>query len=87
MPQQFQIITGAKSPCDAIYRSWADLARRSMRYSLIAASEADVERIIGEHHEIQGNHGVKFGTETPDARLVSWHQHEPWLKLKMNSSL
>jgi hypothetical protein len=53
---------------------WADLARIGLRYASIGTSEASVERLLGEQKEVQGRHGVNFGTETLHARLVLRHE-------------
>jgi hypothetical protein len=53
---------------------WKDLGRIGVRYASMRVSEADVERLIGEQQQIQGLHGVNFGTEMLHARLVLRHQ-------------
>jgi hypothetical protein len=53
--------------------AWRNLARIGVRYATIGTSEAEVERLIGEQQEIQGQHGVNFGTDTLHARLVVRH--------------
>jgi hypothetical protein len=42
---------------------WKDLAWIGVRYARMGVSEVDVERLIGEQHQIQGPHGVNLGTE------------------------
>jgi hypothetical protein len=54
----------------AIGEKWHDLARIGVRYASLATSEADVERLLGEREDVQGAHGVNFGTQTLDARLA-----------------
>jgi hypothetical protein len=61
----------------ARHPKWRDLARIGIRYASIATSEAAVERILGEQQEVQGLHGVNYGTETLHARLVLRHAVHP----------
>jgi hypothetical protein len=56
---------------------WIGLARIGLRFTSSGTSEADVERMIGEQQQIQGDFGVNYGTETLHARLVLRHQHHP----------
>jgi hypothetical protein len=58
----------------ARHPKWKDLARIGIRYASMATSEATVERILGEQQEVQGAHGVNYGTETLHARLVLRHE-------------
>jgi hypothetical protein len=53
---------------------WKDLARIGVRCANMGVSEPDVEKLIGEQQQIQGPHGVNFGTDTLHARLVLRHQ-------------
>jgi hypothetical protein len=50
--------------------AWRDFARIDVHYASVATSETDVERILGEQQELQGAHGVNYGTDTLHARLV-----------------
>jgi hypothetical protein len=49
---------------------WREMARIGVTYASIETSEAFLDRLLGEQKEIQGHHGVNFGTETFQARLV-----------------
>jgi hypothetical protein len=54
----------------SIDEKWVGMARIGVRYASIATSEAEVERLFRERQDVQGMHGVNFGTHTLDARLV-----------------
>jgi hypothetical protein len=58
----------------AIDETWTGLARIGVRYASIATSEADVGRRLGEQKDVQGFHGVNFGSQTLHARLVSRYE-------------
>jgi hypothetical protein len=58
----------------AMGADWRDLARIGVRYASIGTSEADVERLLREQKDIQGLHGVNYGTETLHARLCLRHE-------------
>jgi hypothetical protein len=51
-----------------------DFVGIGVRYVSAVTSEADVERILGEQQELQGTHGVNYGTDTLHARLVLRHE-------------
>jgi hypothetical protein len=54
---------------------WEDLARIGVRYAAMATSEAEVERLLSVQKDVQGIHGVHFGTATLDARLFLRYEH------------
>jgi hypothetical protein len=54
----------------AIDETWTGFARIGVRDASIATSEADVERLLGEQKDVQGFHGINFGTQTFHARLA-----------------
>jgi hypothetical protein len=58
----------------AKHPDWRDFARIGVCYASIATSEADIERILGEQQELQGAHGVNYGTNTLHAQLVLRHE-------------
>jgi hypothetical protein len=63
---------------------WCGLARIGVRCAWMGTSEAEVERLLPEQKQIQGMHGVNYGTETLHARLVI--RRSSCLKLNPKSS-
>jgi hypothetical protein len=50
-------------------RAGQGIARIGFRDASLGTSDADVELLLGEREDVQGMHGVNFGTQTLDARL------------------
>jgi hypothetical protein len=52
---------------------WHGLARLGLRCASMGTSEAEVERLLREQMQVQGVHGVNYGTETLHVRLGLRH--------------
>jgi hypothetical protein len=54
-------------------QEWHGLSKIGLRYASIGTSEDPVERLLSEQEDVQGAHGVNFGTETLHSRLCTRH--------------